>query len=475
MNYLNLNGTRLRLVGVGAASAALLACIGCYFFLIKKSSSLNNIKKSSRRNSIKEEEEEDNPTINKNHNQQNELNKEENLTKKMPNPNGQQFNYQENEQQQQNNEAETHSETSSDSGQGHSETHEVPSTLIMQNNLSPSSTNSLDEFKLDKNNANSSPTSSLLSTTTSTQQSLNNQTLSIPTQTIDIVVYEFYFPRKLCGKLIGKNGVHVDYIRTKTHASIAVRNDPTKPKDSEYQIVTVSGQIKEVDGALEILTNRFPAKFYPHISFKPISKPVIYRRKIIDTQKILVTPAMYVDLPPYQIDVHVSAIVSVNHVFIQLPTHPTYNLLQRLDEDMLHLYSSDPTIPLLNEPIELGTICAAPTSYGWHRAIVTLINNNNLTVKFLDYGGYLNLPLDQLRQLRNDFMTLPFQAIEVNIDGIQPIGGIEEDGKDVFSKLIKNKRLKAIQNGQTQDGFQLIKLFTLTDNFKVSIYDTRFY
>jgi hypothetical protein len=96
-------------------------------------------------------------------------------------------------------------------------------------------------------------------------------------------------------------------------------------------------------------------------------------------------------------------------------------------------------------------------------------DNNNLTIKFLDYGGYLNVPLDQLRQLRNDFMTNPFQAIEVNLDGIDPIEENEENGKNILSKIIKNKRLKAIQCGQTQDGLQLIKLFILIDNFKVLI------
>jgi hypothetical protein len=67
------------------------------------------------------------------------------------------------------------------------------------------------------------------------------------------------------------------------------------------------------------------------------------------------------------------------------------------------------------EPIEFGTICVAPTSYGWHRAMVT--NYQSLedilktipdykeqcglaTVKFLDYGGYLTIPTNQLRQLR---------------------------------------------------------------------------
>lgn len=103
-------------------------------------------------------------------------------------------------------------------------------------------------------------------------------------------------------------------------------------------------------------------------------------------------------------------------MFVQLPTHPTYNDLQQLDKNMLIAYDNmTEMVPNMNEPIEYGTICAAPTSYGWHRAMVTnhqpcetvklqIPDYNEMcglaTVKFLDYGGYLNIPVNQLRQLR---------------------------------------------------------------------------
>jgi A-kinase anchor protein 1, mitochondrial len=33
-------------------------------------------------------------------------------------------------------------------------------------------------------------------------------------------------------------------------------------------------------------------------------------------------------------------------------------------------------------------------------------------IKFVDYGGYMTLPASALRQIRTDFMMLPFQATE---------------------------------------------------------------
>jgi A-kinase anchor protein 1 len=258
----------------------------------------------------------------------------------------------------------------------------------------------------------------------------------------DLVVYEFNFPRKYCGKLIGKNGIHVDYIRSKTHTQIAVRNDPNV---EEQQIVCVSGRLEDVDHALDIINTRFSSKHYPNITLKPISKPIVYRRynpenkETFSDSKVLVAPNMFVDISSavlsasgsstsasdeeknnntdmLEANVHVTAVVSAVHVFIQLPMHPTYENLQKLDQNMLKLYGNlNEHVPLMNEPIEYGTICVAPTSYGWHRAMVTNFQSKEdvqvqipdyaencglATVKFLDYGGYLTIPSNQLRQLR---------------------------------------------------------------------------
>ena len=128
------------------------------------------------------------------------------------------------------------------------------------------------------------------------------------------------------------------------------------------------------------------------------------------------------------LNVHVSAVVNASHVFVQLPGNSTYESLQKLDEHMFEVYgnnnnnnsssssSNNKEVPLMNEPVEYGSICVAPTSYGWHRAMVTeymsvdearqqIGNEYNencglVTVKFLDYGGYLTIPANQLRQLR---------------------------------------------------------------------------
>lgn len=320
---------------------------------------------------------------------------------------------------------------------------------------------------------------------------LNGEDLN-ETDVEDLVVYEFNFPRKLCGKLIGKNGVHVDFIRSKTQTQIAVRNDA---QVEDLQIVCVSGRISDVDKALDIIGHRFPSKLYPQISFKPISKPIVYRRfnneksssPDSEQSKILVTATNFVELTDLiknkngneTIPVQVTAVVNAGHVFVQLPTHSTYNELQVLDKNMLSAYENmNEIIPNMNEPIEYGTICAAPTSYGWHRAMVTNYQTQEeitaqipdynekcglATVKFLDYGGYLNIPVNQLRQLRSDFMILPFQGIECYLDGVYPHQNLIEEGKTFLSQRLKDSNTDALVTGYSEDGIPQIRLFISND------------
>jgi len=45
-------------------------------------------------------------------------------------------------------------------------------------------------------------------------------------------------------------------------------------------------------------------------------------------------------------------------------------------------------------------------------------------VCYVDYGGYSRLPASCLRQIRTDFMSLPFQAIECLLANVGPTSGM---------------------------------------------------
>lgn len=55
----------------------------------------------------------------------------------------------------------------------------------------------------------------------------------------EVIIYEFHFPMELCGRLIGRQGVHVDYIRQKTQVDLVVRDDSVP---SDKQVVALHGE-----------------------------------------------------------------------------------------------------------------------------------------------------------------------------------------------------------------------------------------
>ena len=162
-------------------------------------------------------------------------------------------------------------------------------------------------------------------------------------------------------------------------------------------------------------------------------------------------------------DVVVSAIVAPNHVFVQQITHPTYPSLARLDLCMAQCYNTFDT-PALPAPIQVSMVCAAPSLSGWYRAKVVavyppessaaanddleegeIVDDEDVVAKdvvaavvaadgadvpdydvdvcFVDYGGYSRIPASCLRQIRADFMSLPFQAVECLLANIAPTLG----------------------------------------------------
>lgn len=72
-----------------------------------------------------------------------------------------------------------------------------------------------------------------------------------------------------------------------------------------------------------------------------------------------------------------------------------------------------------------GMIVAIPIINGWYRGMIVNVQpeTGECDVKFVDYGGYSRVPISSLRQIRVDFMTLPFQAAECFLGDIKPISG----------------------------------------------------
>lgn len=277
-------------------------------------------------------------------------------------------------------------------------------------------------------------------------------------------VYEFVIPQHLVGRLIGRNGSYIHDIKDNTHAIIYIKRHPDTPK---LKICAIEGTQMDIDSALDMIRQKFPKKRYPNVTLEAIELP----------PDPVAVPVLPENLQLYLVegvnnDVILSSLVSAGHYFLQQPTHPTFLSLARLNTCMAACYL-EPNLPALPDDIGPGVLCAAPVHSGWYRAEVTSYPEGEYCdVKFVDYGGYMTILKSSLRQIRADFVTLPFQAAECFLADVHPIGedGLWcEEAKAVVETLTLGKVLQAQVHGYTEHGIPLIYLYTPCNNELLSV------
>lgn len=160
-------------------------------------------------------------------------------------------------------------------------------------------------------------------------------------------------------------------------------------------------------------------------------------------------------------DVKVSSIVSGGHLFVQQPLHPSHPSLSSLQYRMNQWYTQT-TAPELPESID-SAICALCVQQNWYRVQIVSHDSQTKTslVKYLDFGGYLNVSTSELRQIHADFMSVPFQAIECVMSNIRPPNNGEwsKEAVDTIQSFTQNAILQAQIAGYTQEGLPEVFLF----------------
>lgn len=268
-----------------------------------------------------------------------------------------------------------------------------------------------------------------------------------------LFVYEFDLPQELCGRLIGRQGKHVKSIKERTNANVFIKRHPF---DSNLKTVVVEGSRTSVHEALDIIRRKFPPSQFPTVT--------LIQTNMISSHGVSLPESLQLHLPEgASCDVILSSLVSAGHFFLQQPTHPTYPSLSTLDQCMINCYTQMDT-PLLPQPVEAGVICAAPVMNGWFRAQIIYVfeNRTECEIKFVDYGGFSQVPISSLRQIRSDFMTLPFQASECYLANVRPVdrnASWSSEATAVFEELAQGQILQALLVEYAEDGIPCVHLY----------------
>lgn len=271
-------------------------------------------------------------------------------------------------------------------------------------------------------------------------------------------MYEFEIPQDLVGKLIGIRGTTVKNLMYETGTHIVVRTHFAK---HTHKICAIEGSRENINKCLRLIRRRFPPSEFPQLKLTPLLVPV--------NRPVPSYPDYQLRLPQgVKCEVLVSCIESAGHFFVQQPTHPTFSCLQRLEHFMRTVYSQQDGVPDVPRPFDVNIICVAPLETGWFRAQIVKVNDetDEVTVKLVDYGGYVVMSALSLKQIRSDFMDLPFQAIECRLAHVAPPEGTadwSQNAWDILEQSVQNGRmLNAIVVGQVDDGSVCVELYDPT-------------
>ncbi|XP_023217953.1 A-kinase anchor protein 1, mitochondrial-like [Centruroides sculpturatus] len=275
--------------------------------------------------------------------------------------------------------------------------------------------------------------------------------------------YTFEVPQEFCGALIGKRGRFINGIQDDTTTRIFVREN--EPVIVGVKICTIEGSESGIKKALSLIRKRFPLSHYPAITLQQI---------VYSVEPYALPDYLQLRIPEgVPCEVVVSSCMSPGQVFLQQPTHPTYPSLPSLD-NLMSTWYSQMDAPGIVMPQE-GNLCAAPGINGWYRAKVISINEaNECEVMFLDYGGYSTVPVSYLRQIRGDYLTLPFQAQECYLANIAPPNGAEvwsNESVELFEGLVRGHVLHAVITAYAVNGVPLILLYKVHNGLTLCIND----
>jgi len=268
------------------------------------------------------------------------------------------------------------------------------------------------------------------------------------------------------GRLIGRFGAFVNRVKDLTGATIFVKRHELS---NVLKICAIEGVAKEIENAIKMIRGRFPVKQYPCVTLAQ----VIYDGELPTSISFLPANNKLNLIEGVVNDVSLTCVVSLDHIFFQQPTHPTFPALARLHHALKTLYKEPGSTPELIQPFSAGVVCVAQMNEDWYRAEVVDLQEENaevtgVTARLVDVGGYVQVPFDSLRQIRSDFITIPFQATECRLANVIPINeeeGWSQDAINFFKILVQGHVLHAtVISYSVKDSITLIYLYKITES-----------
>ncbi|KAK3907750.1 Tudor and KH domain-containing protein-like protein [Frankliniella fusca] len=262
-----------------------------------------------------------------------------------------------------------------------------------------------------------------------------------------IITHEMWVPARACGRIIGRGG---ETIRSITRASCAkIMVDSAGNDEATERRVLLKGTAEQISLAQSLIEKEVEEEddFRRRVELSIANRSP--RREVRDSYNYLLAPDDDDDdfeeeqqPPPRRFekfdagqggyfDVFVSALENPGQFWVQLVSQRGVELDQ-LVEDMTEYYSKPENQELHTlQEISVGQIVAAPFDHDnkWYRAEILKIeedeydsSESRITLYYGDYGDTCIVKRKNIFDLRTDFLTLYFQAIECMLAHVKPAG-----------------------------------------------------
>lgn len=273
-----------------------------------------------------------------------------------------------------------------------------------------------------------------------------------------VLSHEMWVPATACGRIIGKGGESIRSITRTSCARVLVDSAGNDEHMAERRIL-IKGTAEQIALAQSLIDEQVAedADFRRRVEISVANRSP--RREPKDTLNYLMGPANVEDeqsVPRRNerfnsnvsegfFDVFVSALENPGQFWVQLISTKGVELDQLVDK--MTEYYTDPVNRELHvlQEINVGQIVAAPFDHDnkWYRAEVLKIEedeydaaDSRITLYYGDYGDYCVVRRKDLYDLRTDFLTLYFQAIECILAHVKPNGETwSDEATNLFEEL----------------------------------------
>uniref|UniRef100_A0A1B0A7M9 Tudor domain-containing protein n=1 Tax=Glossina pallidipes TaxID=7398 RepID=A0A1B0A7M9_GLOPL len=247
-----------------------------------------------------------------------------------------------------------------------------------------------------------------------------------------IVTQHIYVPQDVCGKIMGRCGEAMQEICRISLAKVSVESGLNNVNS---RCITVTGNNRQVNIAIKMIEDKIEEDMKLTQAVKEAEEMRMPRRSPLNS----ITSSLYSsqnslssNLPPREklmtakndekrMEVYVSAIATPEKFWVQI-IGPKTKQLDDLVNNMTEYYSSKENRDMhkIEEPY-LGQIVATIFKHDnkWYRAEVVGILPNQynpeelvLDLYFVDYGDSEYVLPHEVFELRTDYLTLRFQAVE---------------------------------------------------------------